>query len=178
MGLCEPRRANTKNREAIAENKSQRAAPLQPQAALDFIKERFPSRIGGDPQSRELGRPAGSDTFARALSKLTKFFTNRVASFFAVAWNAALSSGVCRNEDLRRNVRTLLYHGESENRIGPGPSRAQGAVMDGVCDRACSAYFAGCQTMNGAPKQVENVACGSVMPTSVPATLAVYPEMK
>ena len=32
--------------------------------------------------------------------------------------------------------------------------------------------------MNGAPKQVENVAIGSVIPISVPATLAVYPEMK
>jgi hypothetical protein len=32
--------------------------------------------------------------------------------------------------------------------------------------------------MNGAPKQGENVAVGSVTPRSVPATLAVYPEMK
>ena len=30
--------------------------------------------------------------------------------------------------------------------------------------------------MNGAPKQVENAALGSVTPRSVPATLAVYPE--
>ncbi len=32
--------------------------------------------------------------------------------------------------------------------------------------------------MNGAPKHVEKVAWGSVMPISVPATLAVYPDMK
>ena len=32
--------------------------------------------------------------------------------------------------------------------------------------------------MNGAPKQVLNVAWGSVTPFSVPATLAVYPERK
>ena len=36
-----------------------------------------------------------------------------------------------------------------------------------------SAYFAGCQTRNGAPKQVLNVAEGSVTPISVPATFAV-----
>ena len=29
--------------------------------------------------------------------------------------------------------------------------------------------------MKGAPKQAENVACGSTTPISVPATLAVYP---
>jgi hypothetical protein len=32
--------------------------------------------------------------------------------------------------------------------------------------------------MNGAPKQALNVADGSVTPRSVPATLAVYPEIK
>ena len=32
--------------------------------------------------------------------------------------------------------------------------------------------------MNGAPKQVEKVACGSVTPISVPATFAVYPDRK
>ena len=36
----------------------------------------------------------------------------------------------------------------------------------------------GCLGMNGAPTQVENVAWGSVIPISVPATLAVYPEIK
>ena len=41
-----------------------------------------------------------------------------------------------------------------------------------------SAYFVGCHTMNGAPKQAENVASGSVTPISVPATFAVYPLMK
>ena len=30
--------------------------------------------------------------------------------------------------------------------------------------------------MNGAPKQVENVGCGSVTPISVPASFAVNPE--
>ena len=32
--------------------------------------------------------------------------------------------------------------------------------------------------MNGAPKQVEKVGCGSVTPRSVPATLEVKPERK
>ena len=34
-------------------------------------------------------------------------------------------------------------------------------------------YSAGWRGMNGAPKQVEKVASGSVTPFSVPATLAV-----
>src|SRR5678816_4158123 len=41
-----------------------------------------------------------------------------------------------------------------------------------------SAYLAGCHTRNGPPKQGENVVVGSLTPTSVPATLAVYPLMK
>src|SRR3954451_6197020 len=41
-----------------------------------------------------------------------------------------------------------------------------------------SAYLLGCQTRKGPPKQGENVACGSVTPTSVPATLAVQPLMQ
>ena len=40
------------------------------------------------------------------------------------------------------------------------------------------AYTVGGSVMNGAPKHAENVATGSVMPRSVPATFAVYPEMK
>ena len=32
--------------------------------------------------------------------------------------------------------------------------------------------------MKGDPKQAEKVACGSVTPRSVPATLAVYPDRK
>ena len=36
-----------------------------------------------------------------------------------------------------------------------------------------SAYLLGCQTRDGPPKQGENVADGSVTPTSVPATFAV-----
>src|SRR5881227_4311419 len=41
-----------------------------------------------------------------------------------------------------------------------------------------SAYLLGCQTRNGPPKHGENVADGSFTPSSVPATLAVYPLMK
>src|SRR5690348_6397780 len=41
-----------------------------------------------------------------------------------------------------------------------------------------SAYLFGCQTRNGPPKHGLNVACGSVTPISVPATLAVYPMTK
>jgi hypothetical protein len=45
------------------------------------------------------------------------------------------------------------------------------------CSRSFSpsmrAYLVGCHTRNTAPKQALNVACGSVTPRSVPATLAV-----
>src|SRR5688572_14798245 len=41
-----------------------------------------------------------------------------------------------------------------------------------------SAYLVGCHTRNTAPKHALKVACGSVTPRSVPATLAVYPERK
>src|SRR5207245_7842903 len=40
------------------------------------------------------------------------------------------------------------------------------------------AYTLGCSGRNGAPKQAEKVAFGSVTPRSVPATLAVYPDRK
>src|SRR5690606_2873097 len=40
------------------------------------------------------------------------------------------------------------------------------------------AYRVGCKGRNASPKQAEKVACGSSIPTSVPATFAVYPEMK
>ncbi len=40
-------------------------------------------------------------------------------------------------------------------------------------DEAGAAYSAGGRGMNGAPKQVENVALGSLTPISVPASLAV-----
>src|SRR4030067_146958 len=39
-----------------------------------------------------------------------------------------------------------------------------------------SAYLEGCKVKNAAPKQEEKVADGSVTPSSVPATLAVYPQ--
>ena len=41
-----------------------------------------------------------------------------------------------------------------------------------------SAYTAGGCGRNGAPKHVENVGCGSVMPISVPASFDVKPERK
>ena len=36
-----------------------------------------------------------------------------------------------------------------------------------------AAYSPGWRGMNGAPKQAENVACGSLTPISVPASFAV-----
>ena len=39
------------------------------------------------------------------------------------------------------------------------------------------AYCPGCKGRNGAPKQALKVGLGSVTPSSVPATLAVYPEI-
>src|SRR6476620_10712874 len=47
-----------------------------------------------------------------------------------------------------------------------------------ILSASSSAYLLGCQTRNGPPKHGENVADGSFTPTSVPATLAVYPLMK
>jgi hypothetical protein len=41
-----------------------------------------------------------------------------------------------------------------------------------------SAYTVGCNGKKAAPKQAEKVGTGSTIPISVPATLAVYPEMK
>ena len=40
-----------------------------------------------------------------------------------------------------------------------------------------SAYLVGWNGMKASPKQAEKVGTGSLIPTSVPATLAVYPEM-
>lgn len=42
-----------------------------------------------------------------------------------------------------------------------------------ILSASSSAYLVGCQTMNAAPKQAENVASGSFTPISVPATFAV-----
>src|SRR3954451_15460556 len=47
-----------------------------------------------------------------------------------------------------------------------------------IFSASSSAYLLGCQTRNGPPKHGENVADGSLTPTSVPATFAVYPLMK
>ena len=44
-------------------------------------------------------------------------------------------------------------------------------------DSSC-AYTDGFCDMNGPPKQAEKVACGSVTPTSVPASLEVKPVTK
>src|ERR1043165_2295568 len=67
----------------------------------------------------------------------------------------------------------------------PGPPPLQPVLTSQTRALCCfilaaksSAYLLGCQTRNGPPKQGENVADGSLTPTSVPATLAVYPLMK
>jgi len=39
-----------------------------------------------------------------------------------------------------------------------------------------AAYLVGCSIMNAAPKQAENVACGSFIPSSVPATFSPHKE--
>ena len=41
-----------------------------------------------------------------------------------------------------------------------------------------SAYLVGCNSRNACPKHAENVGVGSVIPRSVPASLAVNPERK
>jgi len=41
-----------------------------------------------------------------------------------------------------------------------------------------SAYKVGCNGKKASPKQAEKVGTGSLIPYSVPATLAVYPEIK
>ena len=40
------------------------------------------------------------------------------------------------------------------------------------------AYLVGCSSRNACPKQAEKVGVGSVMPRSVPASLAVNPDRK
>ena len=40
------------------------------------------------------------------------------------------------------------------------------------------AYLVGCRGRNAPPKHAEKVGTGAVIPRSVPATLAVNPEMK
>jgi hypothetical protein len=40
------------------------------------------------------------------------------------------------------------------------------------------AYSFGCNMIKASPKQAEKVLTGSVIPTSVPATLLVYPLIK
>src|SRR5215204_3371624 len=47
------------------------------------------------------------------------------------------------------------------------------ALWLAIFSASSCAYLAGCQTRNGPPKHGEKVACGSVTPTSVPATFAV-----
>lgn len=39
-----------------------------------------------------------------------------------------------------------------------------------IFSASIAAYLDGCNIMNAAPKQAENVACGSFTPSSVPAT--------
>ena len=56
------------------------------------------------------------------------------------------------------------------------PKRTVPCVSNFFCNK--SAYFVGCNVKNAAPKHAENVAWGSVIPRSVPATLAVYPLKK
>ncbi len=52
------------------------------------------------------------------------------------------------------------------------------ACAPAACIRftSTSAYWVGCSDRNAAPKQAEKVGVGSVMPRSVPASLAVKPE--
>lgn len=47
-----------------------------------------------------------------------------------------------------------------------------------IFSASIAAYLVGCSIMNAAPKQAENVAVGSLIPSSVPATRAVYPLIK
>jgi len=44
--------------------------------------------------------------------------------------------------------------------------------------RRTSAYCVGCKLKNAAPKQLEKAGVGSVIPRSVPASLAVKPDKK
>ena len=54
----------------------------------------------------------------------------------------------------------------------------QDALCSSIFSDKSSPYTLGCIGINGAPKHALNVALGSVTPISVPATLAVYPDMK
>ena len=55
----------------------------------------------------------------------------------------------------------------------------QSALKRAIRSPSILAYSDGWRGINGAPKQVENTAFGSLpRPTSVPATCAVYPDRK
>ena len=92
--------------------------------------------------------------------------------------------------DPRRDVVELAVERRPDHRPGvgdvhplAGPVRAAGPAGVDEPDRdvprsraarsASRAYSPGWRGMNGAPKQAENVAFGSLIPTSVPASLAV-----
>ena len=47
-----------------------------------------------------------------------------------------------------------------------------------VCLSLIHIYLVGCKLRKAAPKQAENVGVGSVIPRSVPASLAVKPDRK
>src|SRR5699024_254565 len=60
----------------------------------------------------------------------------------------------------------------------PVLSRMQRALWLCILRARISAYTDAWRDMNGAPKQAENAACGSVIPTSVPASFEVKPDTK
>ena len=53
-----------------------------------------------------------------------------------------------------------------------------GAAGFSIFLTSSSAYLVGCSSRNAWPKQAEKVGVGSVMPRSVPASLAVKPDRK
>src|SRR5271165_7578961 len=75
----------------------------------------------------------GSDTFARAALEGGEVLYEQGRQLLRSHLEGrVVIPGLCRNEDLRRNVRTLRDRVESKNRIGLGRGRLQCALMDGV----------------------------------------------
>ena len=94
-----------------------------------------------------------------------------------------------RGSDLGKTIKAVVNNFESAATSAIGPAAyaySTGEQFTSHTFTLCScilspnisAYLVGCKGMNGAPKQAEKVVCGSVIPASVPATFAVYPEMK
>src|SRR6185436_428658 len=96
----------------------------------------------------------------------------RICADFSVPSNAAESSARVTLIGMREPT-------PNAPPVQPVFTSQQSTLYFPIRSRSRLPYSVGWRGMNGAPKQVENVACGSLpSPFSVPATFAVYPDRK